>query len=88
VVATQGLAKDKVPVRPYEKAVQWVDIHVPQFPPLAQQARVRDTVAIELRFKGCDLDPESPHVLGGHPMLAAAALQALKQSTTKVGRLS
>ena len=39
----------------------------------------------EARRRRCDLDPESPRVLGGHPMLAAAALQALKQSTLKWG---
>ena len=70
---------------PYEKAVQWVDIHVPTFPPLARQARILGTVAIEVRFKGCELDPESPHVVSGHRMLTEAALQSLRQSTLRCG---
>jgi hypothetical protein len=76
---------DQAHTPPYEKAVQWIDIHVPTFPPLARQARIFGTVAIEVRFKGCDLDPESPHVVSGHQMLIEAALQSLKQSTLRCG---
>ena len=71
--------------RAYEKAVQWIDIHVPTYPPLAHQARILGTVAIEVRFKGCELDRESPHVVSGHRMLTDAALQSLKQSTVRCG---
>jgi hypothetical protein len=71
--------------RPYDKAVQWVDIHVPTFPPLARQARIFGTVAIEVRFEGCELVPESLHVIRGHQMLTEAALQSLKQSALRCG---
>jgi|GEM_PF-4702815 len=87
VTATTCLSQDhgKVPTPPYEKAVQWLDIRVPTFPALAHAARILGTVAIEVRFKGCDLDPESPRVLTGHPMLTPSALEALKQSTIRCG---
>lgn len=55
------------------------------FPPLARQARILGTVAIEVRFRGCDLDPESPRVISGHSMLAPAALEALKHSAVRCG---
>src|SRR5689334_18311319 len=58
--------QDNAQTPPYEKAVQWVDIHVPTFPAIARTARILGTVAIEVRFKGCELDPESPHVVSGH----------------------
>jgi hypothetical protein len=61
------------------------DIHVPKFPPLARQARIFGTVAIEVRFNGCGLDPASPHVVSGHPMLAPAAMESIKQSTFRCG---
>jgi hypothetical protein len=82
---TVCLSQDNAQTRAYEKAVQWVDIHVPTFPPLARQARILGTVAIELRFKGCELDPESPHVVSGHRMLTKSALQSLKESTVRCG---
>ncbi len=40
------------PTPPFERAVEWVDIHLPTFPPRARQARIRGTVTIEVRFKG------------------------------------
>jgi hypothetical protein len=71
--------QDKVPTPPNDKSVKWVDIRIPKFPPLARQARIFGTVAIEVRFNGCELDPASPHVVSGHPMLAPAAMEGLKQ---------
>jgi hypothetical protein len=43
------------------------------------------TVAIEVRFKGCELDLSSPHLVSGHPMLAPAAMESLQQSTLRCG---
>jgi hypothetical protein len=77
--------QDKVPTPPSDKAVEWVDIRVPKFPPLAHQARIFGTVAIEVRFEGCELDPASPHIVSGHPMLTAAAMESLKQSSLRCG---
>ena len=77
--------QDKAHTPPYEKAVQWVVIRVPTFPPLARTARILGTVAIEIRFKGCALDPKSPHVVSGRPILNEAALKSLKQSTVLCG---
>jgi hypothetical protein len=77
--------QNKIPTPPTDKSVEWVDIRVPKFPPLARQARIFGTVAIEVRFKGCELDPASPNVVSGHPMLAPAAMESLKQSTFRCG---
>ena len=68
-----------------EKAVKWINIHVPVFPPIARRAHVIGTVAINVQFKGCGLDPSSPKVVSGPLMLRAAALDALKQSTIQCG---
>ena len=83
--ATACFSQDKPQTQLYDKAVQWVDIRVPAFPPLARQARIQGTVAIEVRFKGCELDPASLHVVSGHPMLIEAALRGLKQSALRCG---
>jgi hypothetical protein len=60
--------------------VQWFDIHVPTFPTFARTARIFGTVAIEVRFKGCELDPESPHFVSGHKMLTEAANLASRKA--------
>jgi hypothetical protein len=77
--------QDKVSIPANDKSVEWVDIRVPKFPPLARQARIFGTVAIEVRFKGCELDPASSHVLSGHSILAPAAMESLKQSSLGCG---
>jgi hypothetical protein len=61
------------------------EIRVPKFPPLASQARILGTVAIEVRFKGCELDPSSLHLVSGHLMLAPAAMESLQQSILRRG---
>jgi hypothetical protein len=50
-IARSSQGQDKVPIPPSEKAVEWIDIRVPKFRPLARQARIFGTVAIEVRFK-------------------------------------
>ena len=77
--------KAKVPTPPDDKSVEWFDIRVPRFPPLAHQARRFGTVAIEVRFKGCELDPSSPRIVSGPPMLTPAAMESLKQSVFRCG---
>lgn len=65
--------------------VQWVNIHVPVYPPIARTARVSGTVVIEVRFKGCELDPSSPNIVSGPQLLRTAAMDAFKQSTIRCG---
>jgi hypothetical protein len=77
--------QDKVSIPPNDRSVEWVEIRVPKFPPLALGARVVGTVAVEVRFHGCELDPASPHVVSGHPILAPVAMESLKQSTLSCG---
>jgi len=83
--ATACLSQDKAPNPSYEKSVEWVDIHVSKYPYLAITARMSGTVAIEVRFKGCELDPASPRIVSGPSLLTEAALQSLKQSTIRCG---
>jgi hypothetical protein len=85
--SAEGFAKDKPDQNktPPEKAVEWIDIRVPKFPPLAREAGAFGTVTIEVHFNGCELDPASPHIVSGHPMLTAAAMESLKQSTFECG---
>ena len=65
--------------------MEWVNIHVPKYPPLAKAARIHGMVAIEIRFKGCELNPESTRIVSGHPLLVETALQSLKQSALRCG---
>src|SRR5277367_1292103 len=78
-------AQDQKPIQSDEKVVNWNIIQVPMFPPLARQARIFGTVAIEVQFKGCQVDPNSVHVTSGHPMLVSAAVAALQHSTIYCG---
>src|SRR5580704_16737930 len=77
--------QDKVPIPPSDKSIEWIDIRVPTLSPLARQSRVFGTVTIDVHFNGCELDPASPHVVSGHPMLAPAAMESLKQSIFRCG---
>jgi hypothetical protein len=77
--------QDKVPIPPTDKSIEWIDIRVPTLSPLARQARIVGTVAIEVRFDGCELDPASPRVVSGHPLVAPAAMESLKQSSLRCG---
>jgi hypothetical protein len=85
LVGMACLSQENVPPKPYEKAVQWVDINVPTYPPLAHQARILGTFTIEVRFKGCELAPDSPRIVSGHRMLTDAALESLRLSTLRCG---
>ena len=71
-----------------QKAVKWINIQVPVFPPIARTAHIVGTVAIDVRFKGCQLDPSSPSVISGPLLLRQAAMDALKQSTIQCGDFS
>jgi len=50
----------------------------PQYPPLARQARVQGTVVLQAVI-GKDGTIQNLHVVSGHPMLTASALEAVKQ---------
>jgi hypothetical protein len=71
-----------------EKAIEWINIRVPVYPPIARTAHIAGTVAIQISFKGCELDPSSLHVVSGPPLLRQAALDALKQPTIRCGNFS
>jgi len=50
----------------------------PQYPPLARQARIQGTVALRAVI-GKDGTVQDVHVVSGHPLLTAAAIEAVKQ---------
>jgi protein TonB len=50
----------------------------PQYPPLAQQARIQGTVVLQALI-GKDGTIQNLHVISGHPMLTNAALAAVKE---------
>ncbi len=50
----------------------------PQYPPLAQQARIQGTVVLQALI-GKDGTIQNLHVVSGHPMLTNAALEAVKE---------
>jgi periplasmic protein TonB len=51
---------------------------VPQYPPLARQARIQGVVVLEALI-GKDGSIQNLHVISGHPMLTNAALEAVKE---------
>lgn len=50
----------------------------PVYPPLARQARIQGTVVMEIKISKSG-DVESLQLMSGHPMLAPAAVEAVKQ---------
>ena len=50
----------------------------PSYPPLARQARIQGTVVLQAVI-GKDGNIQGLKVVSGHPMLAPAALEAVKQ---------
>jgi len=50
----------------------------PQYPPLAMQARIQGTVVLQAVI-GKDGTVRDLHLVSGHPMLAPAAIEAVKQ---------
>src|SRR5271166_5139067 len=50
----------------------------PTYPPLARQARIQGTVVLQALI-GKDGAIQNLHVVSGHPMLTASALEAVKQ---------
>jgi protein TonB len=50
----------------------------PTYPPLARSARIQGTVVLQAEISKAG-DIENLHVVSGHPMLAPAAIEAVKQ---------
>jgi periplasmic protein TonB len=67
-------------VRVSQGVSQGLLIHkvTPQYPPLAQQARIQGTVVLQALI-GKDGTIQNLHVISGHPMLTNAALAAVKE---------
>jgi len=67
-------------VRVSQGVSQGLLIHkvLPQYPPLARQARIQGVVVLEALI-GKDGGIQNLHVVSGHPMLTNAALDAVKQ---------
>jgi protein TonB len=67
-------------VRVSQGVSQGLLIHkvTPQYPPLAQQARIQGTVVLQALI-GKDGTIQNLHVVSGHPMLTNSALEAVKE---------
>jgi protein TonB len=50
----------------------------PAYPPLARQARIQGTVVLQAQISKAG-DIENLQLISGHPMLAPAAIEAVKQ---------
>jgi periplasmic protein TonB len=50
----------------------------PNYPPLARQARIQGSVLLQAEISK-DGSIENLHLISGHPMLAPAAIEAVKQ---------
>lgn len=50
----------------------------PTYPPLARQARIQGQVLLQAEISKTG-DIENLHLISGHPMLAPAAIEAVKQ---------
>jgi protein TonB len=50
----------------------------PSYPPLARQARIQGPVVLQAEI-GKDGSIQNLHLISGHPMLAPAAIEAIKQ---------
>jgi len=50
----------------------------PVYPPLARQARIQGTVILKVQISNSG-DVEKLQLISGHPMLAPAAIEAVKQ---------
>jgi TonB family protein len=67
-------------VRVSESIVQGLMIKkvAPEYPPLARQARIQGTVVLKVQISKAG-DVVSMQLVSGHPMLAPAAIEAVKQ---------
>jgi len=83
--AAVALPQEKKIVAAIPPHVNWVDLHVPKYPPLAAQAHIQGTVQLSLTFHNCALDREHIVVLSGHPMLTSAAMESVRDSAIGCG---
>ncbi|WP_148210236.1 hypothetical protein [Candidatus Korobacter versatilis] len=65
--------------------VEWVDLHVPVYPPLARQARIEGNVEVQIQFHNCALDREHVQALSGHSLLRGTALDSIHDSAIRCG---
>jgi protein TonB len=56
----------------------------PNYPPLARQARIQGSVLLQAEISK-DGSIENLHLISGHPMLAPAAIEAVKQFFERLG---
>jgi protein TonB len=81
-LALAGLAQETppAPVELSEDSVQALLINkvAPVYPPLARQARIQGTVMLKIVISK-DGDVRDMQLVSGHPMLAPAAIEAVKK---------
>lgn len=74
----QETAPQRVQVDRKQMAEQIVKKVDPVYPPLAKQARIQGTVALKVVISKTG-DVENVQLISGHPMLASAAIEAVRQ---------
>jgi periplasmic protein TonB len=78
VVAAQEASPAPIKVSPDVAREFIVQRVAPVYPPLARQARIQGTVTLNIVI-GKSGDVRSMQLISGHPMLAPAAVEAVKQ---------
>ena len=78
VAASQEASPQAEPVGPSVMAGQIITKVAPIYPPLARQARIQGNVVLKVRISKTG-DVENLQLYSGHPMLAPAAIEAVKQ---------
>ncbi|MFZ0138032.1 MAG: energy transducer TonB [Candidatus Sulfotelmatobacter sp.] len=78
LAASQEASPQGLPVGPNVMASQIITKVPPIYPPLARQARIQGTVVLRVRINKTG-DVENLQLVSGHPMLAPAAIEAVKQ---------
>jgi len=78
LAASQGASPQSVTVGQSVMAGQIVAKVAPIYPPLARQARIQGTVVLKVRISKSG-DVANLQLFSGHPMLAPAAIEAVKQ---------
>jgi len=78
LATSQEASPQVVPVRQSVMASQIIAKVAPIYPPLARQAHIQGAVVLKVRISKSG-DVENLQLYSGHPMLAPAAIEAVKQ---------
>jgi TonB family protein len=78
LAVAQETAPQSIPVDKSQMSSQMIKKVAPVYPPLARQARIQGQVILKVEITKSG-DVENIQLVSGHPMLAPAAIEAVKQ---------